>query len=210
MLRTQLSALPDSSPPVGADTEELQRMVQRYKRGSAQSNILLQRMAEWYKQGNAQSNMKASVPCGRTAVGIDVDIQQPRRGLHLCECRDVGGTADALVPSRPNAYCLMDVLASCSPAVRSDTDIQQPSRWLHLYEQRDVHSLTERLVPTRFTRSAGSKVVLSRQRHWREEQLECLRRRAKAKLDSSPSGRYEDEQGSGGVAFFRLIGVLSI
>ena len=52
----------------------------------------------------------------------------------------------------------------------------------------------------------GIKVVLSRWRLWRQEQLECLRRRATAELVRSPDGRYEEEQGSGGVTCFSLIG----
>ena len=54
-------------------------------------------------------------------------------------------------------------------------DIQQPGRGLHVDERREARGLTDELAPSRFTRSAGIKEVLSRQRHWREEQLECLR-----------------------------------
>ena len=48
--------------------------------------------------------------------------------------------------------------------------------------------------------------MLSRRRHWREEQLECLRRRGKTKLVRGTGGLYKEEQGSGGIAFFSVIG----
>ena len=61
-------------------------------------------------------------------------------------------------------------------------------------------------MSARYTRSVSNKEMLSRRRHWREDQLDCLRRRVKAKLVRSPGGRYEEEDGSGGVACFSLIG----
>ena len=80
-----------------------------------------------------------------------------------------------------------------------------PARGLHLEEQRKAHGLTDKLVPPRYTRSVSSKEVMSRRRHWREEQLDCLHRRAKAKLVRSPGERYEEEQGCGGVACFSCV-----
>ena len=136
-----------------------------------------------------------------------MDTQQPRRGLHSPERRDAGGSADALVPSSPNPHGFTDVFVPCSHAACPNTDIQQPERRLHLDEQREAHSLTDNLVPARHTRSVGSKKVLSRRRHWREDQLECLRRRAKAKLIRSCGVQYEEEQGRGGIASFSIKGV---
>ena len=60
---------------------------------------------------------------------------------------------------------------------------------IQVYKQ--AHDLTDKLEPTRYTRSVSSKKVLSRWRHLREEQPECLRRQTKEKLVRSPGGRYE-------------------
>ena len=112
-------------------------------------------------------------------------------GLHLCK--------------RMEDRKLM-VLKMCWHFPVLHTHIQQLESGLHLYEQREAHGLTDKLLSTRYTRSVSSKVVLSRQRHWREEQLEYLRRRAKAELVRSPGGRYDEELDSVGVACFSLIG----
>ena len=58
----------------------------------------------------------------------------------------MGDPADALVPSRPNAYGFTDVLVSCSHAVSLNTEIQQPGKVLHLNEQRDTYGFNNVLA----------------------------------------------------------------
>ena len=98
------------------------------------------------------------------------------------------------------------MLVPCTHAACPNTDIQRPGRGLRADDWSEAHGLTDNLAATRYTRSVGRKEVLSR-RHWREEKLECLRRRAKAKLVRRPGGEYEGEEGDGGIACFSLIGI---
>ena len=61
-------------------------------------------------------------------------------------------------------------------------------------------------VPVRCTKSVGNKELRSMRRRWRKEQLECLHRRAKARLVRGENGRYEEKQGSGGISCLRRKG----
>ena len=65
----------------------------------------------------------------------------------ICEQRDTGGPADALVPNRPDAYGFTDVLMPCSHAACPNMVIQQPGRGLHLDERREAHGLTDVMMP---------------------------------------------------------------
>ena len=70
---------------------------------------------------------------------------------------------------------------------------------------RDACGVQRRWEPVRGTKSVGYKEVKSKRRRWREEQLDGLNRRAKARIVRKKDGRYEEKQGNAGVICFSII-----
>ena len=69
-------------------------------------------------------------------------------------------------------------------------------------ERRDAQGIKRWRALVRCTKSVGSKEARLKWRSRREEQRECLHRKAETILVRTESGQYEEKQGSGGAVCF--------